>query len=167
MPEALNALFSTLMDTFRRVGGHAEAIDTYGVDHGMAAKEIVRRLHQEDDDTMAGLELVASMAADITGLSGGPTPLMREIDRMLDAAPGNAIECAVVLVGMPTPIQGSLAKADNGLLRLLTPAPPRPRSKHVDSEVDMVEQFFDPASVVCVAVVRTVIISEAPRIVTS
>jgi hypothetical protein len=71
------------------------------------------------------------------------------------SAPGQspAIQCAVILRGMSTALQGALSETADGGLRMLSPsvaAPGHPLGR------ELVEQFFDYSDVLAVAVQRTV-----------
>lgn len=66
-----------------------------------------------------------------------------------------AIECAVMLRGMPQAMQGALSETPEGGLRMLSPSPGV-----------LVEQFFDYADVLVVAVQRAVTL-DGPSIIRS
>ena len=68
-------------------------------------------------------------------------------------APGQsaAIQCAVVVQGVPHALNGALSEVGDGL-RMLSPGPERGT---------LVEQFFCYEDVIVVAVQRTVTLSEA------
>jgi hypothetical protein len=80
-----------------------------------------------------------------------------------DQAP--AIECGVMLRGVPVTLLGSLSETREGGLRLLSPDPTQERPRP-GMPVKMIEQFFDYEDVMVVAVRRAVTM-EAPRIIQS
>jgi len=73
-----------------------------------------------------------------------------------------AIQCAVVLYGFPTPIQGVLSETEHGGLRLLAPADPSVRP--VGGTVNMVEHFFSYDVVTMIAVQRQITL-QTPKII--
>ena len=80
-----------------------------------------------------------------------------------DQAP--ALECWILLHGLPTSIHGSLSETPEGELRMLSPAP-APSGR--PGAVMMVEQFFCYGDVLSIAVQRAVdVVLDEPRIIRS
>jgi len=73
-----------------------------------------------------------------------------------DQAP--AIECGVMLVGIPVTLRGALSETPEGGLRLLSP------SGSVAGRLQMVEQFFSYEDVLVIAMQREIAV-DAPRII--
>lgn len=100
-----------------------------------------------------------------------PPPTYATIQRLFkenpsalpDQAP--AIECGVMLRGVPITLLGALSETPEGGLRLLSPDPRQERPLP-GAPVKMIEQFFDYEDVLVVAVQRNVTV-EAPRIIRS
>ena len=96
-------------------------------------------------------------------------PLKTVIKRLLAEATSPlpdqtpAIECGVMLAGVPITIEGSLSETPEGGLRLLSAVA---RDPDRDGGVSMIEQFFSYEDVMVVAVRRTVTV-DAPRIIRS
>lgn len=77
-----------------------------------------------------------------------------------DQAP--AIECGVMLRGVPMTLMGSLSETPEGGLRLLS----RSGQATPGADIPMIEQFFDYEDVMVIAVQRKVTVN-APRIIQS
>jgi len=93
--------------------------------------------------------------------------LRREFAQAVSPLPDQApaIECGVILSGIPQPFMGSLSETPEGGLRMLYPEPGQ-KPGGGDGTVSMVEQFFDYEDVLSFGVRRTVSV-ELPRIVHS
>jgi len=139
----------------------------------------------EGDPMFAGV--VAKMESAIDRFSAGtsvpagtlpppppppPPPSWATIQRLFkenpsplpDQAP--AIECGVMLHGVPVTLTGSLSETPEGGLRLLSPDPAQERPIRPGTPVKMIEQFFDYEDVMVVAVRRAVTV-ETQRIIQS
>jgi len=81
-----------------------------------------------------------------------------------DQAP--AIECGVMLRGVPVTLTGSLSETPERGLRLMSPDPAQERPIRPGTPVKMIEQFFDYEDVMVVAVRRAVTM-ETQRIIQS
>lgn len=89
--------------------------------------------------------------------------LFKEAESPLpDQAP--ALECWILLHGLPTSIHGSLSETPEGELRMLSPAP---QDNRLGGSVMMIEQFFCYNDVMSIAVVRPVDVVDEPRIIRS
>lgn len=146
-------------------------------DRGGSARQIIGMM--EGDPLFAGVVAKMESAIDRLVIGGAvpaeslappvPPPSWATIQRLFkenpsplpDQAP--AIECGVMLRGVPMTLTGSLSETPEGGLRLLSRAgqPTNP-----GADVPMVEQFFDYEDIMVIAVQRKVTVS-APRIIQS
>jgi hypothetical protein len=101
-----------------------------------------------------------------------PPPSWATIQRLFKESPSPlpdqapAIECGVMLRGVPITLTGSLSETPEGGLRLLSPDPAQERPIRPGTPLKMIEQFFDYEDVMVVAVRRAVTM-DAPRIIQS
>jgi hypothetical protein len=104
--------------------------------------------------------------------AGQPAAIRATIQRLFRENPSPlpaqapAIECGVMLRGVPVTLMGSLSETPEGGLRLLSPDPSQERPIRPGTPMKMVEQFFDYEDVMVVAVRRQVTM-DAPRIIQS
>ena len=94
---------------------------------GMGAGEVVDELRRRAGKVAFDGEFRAAFAAMLGDEIDDQPPLAATIKRLLDEAPmlpgqAPAIECAVVLMGFPSPISGALSETHEGGLRLLASA---------------------------------------------
>ena len=91
--------------------------------------------------------------------------LLAESPPMTDASgtpvPGQtpAIECVVMLRGSGQPVRGVLSRTSEGLLRMMSPEQDEQRRRF------FVEQFFDDADVVAIALRRDINIDVKGRVI--
>lgn len=83
--------------------------------------------------------------------------IQRLFDEAAEAAPHRegdrpALECHILLRGLPTPLPGSLSTTDNGMLKLLSPG----------TQTHMIEQFFSCDDVLMIVVLRKIDIGPSP-----
>jgi hypothetical protein len=142
--------------------------------------DIARRLiaQTEGDPLFAGVVAKMESAMDhltaipAVALPPTPPPSWATIQRLFKEHPSPlpdqtpAIECGVMLRGVPVTLMGSLSETPEGGLRLLSPDPSQERPIRPGTPMKMVEQFFDYEDVMVVAVRRRVTM-EAPRIIQS
>ncbi len=149
-------------------------------DHAGAGRQLIGML--EGDSMFSGV--VAKMESALDRLTAAPSgtigsrppelppPSWSTIQRLFkenpsplpDQAP--AIECGVMLRGLPVTLEGSLSETPEGGLRLLTPDPRQERPIKPGTPVKMIEQFFDYKDVMVVGIRRQVTL-DATRIIRS
>ncbi len=116
---------------------------------------------------------MAKVESAMDRVGNSPGARMRDtIKRMFLEAPSPlpdqapAIECSILLTGVPIALTGSLSETPMGGLRLLSPDPDSHGHGKARDTYPMIEQFFSYDDVVVVAV-RRVVTVEAPRVVRS
>lgn len=100
-----------------------------------------------------------------------PRSIETTIRRLLTDAPAPlpnqapALECAIMLVN-GHPVEGILSESPDGGLRMMS-ANTDPRIANERGVTHMIEQFFDYADVICIAVRRKITIERSPLVTAS